>query len=171
MRALRESISGSIFYNHRVRYAWHGRNKNAPPSKIHHPLHWLSEFPIWCEIVWDRCGTSTPTGRFGQGHELIYQIDKPPIIKKSYGFTDVWRIPPSSGDGHVCDFPVELVERCLLVGAAGDTVIDPFMGSGTTGVACAGLGMDFIGVEIDQSYFEIACERIYQSQKQQRLFD
>jgi DNA modification methylase len=50
------------------------------------------------------------------------------------------------------------------------TILDPFMGSGTTGVACMNLGREFIGIEIEPKYFEIACERIAQAQKQQRLF-
>ena len=166
-------VTNSTFYNHRIRYAWHGRNKNAPASKIYHPLHWLSDFPIWCEIIWDRCGASTPTGRFGQGHELIYQIGKPVQgkIRKSYGLTDVWRIPPAQTDGHVCAFPVALVERCLIVSDFGDSVIDPFMGSGTTGVACANLGRKFIGIEIEEKYFDIAVERIEAAQAQGRLFE
>lgn len=49
-------------------------------------------------------------------------------------------------------------------------VFDPFMGSGTTGVASAALGLPFIGVEIEPHYFEIACERIYAAQRQERLF-
>lgn len=172
IRLMRDKVQHSIFYNHRIRYAWHGRNKDAPDCKIFHPLHWLSEFPIWCEIVWDRASASTPTGRFGQGHELIYQIGKPgqDKIRKSYGMTDVWRIRPAASDGHVCAFPVELVERCLVVSDVGDSVIDPFMGSGTTGVACAKLGRRFIGIEIERKYFDIACERIEAAQAQGRLF-
>ena len=50
------------------------------------------------------------------------------------------------------------------------TIIDPFMGSGTTGVACVNLGRKFIGIEIEPKYFDIACERISQAQKQGRLF-
>ena len=49
-------------------------------------------------------------------------------------------------------------------------ILDPFMGSGTTGVACMNLGRKFIGIEIEPKYYDIACERIEQSQKQQRLF-
>lgn len=167
-----EIVEHSIFYNHRIRYAWHSRNKAAPKCKVNHPMHWLSDFPIWCEIVWDRCGTSTPTGRFGQGHELIYQIGKPKAdkIRKSYGYTDVWRIPPAESEGHVCAFPVQLAERCLVVGNEGDTVLDPFMGSGTVGLACANLGMNFVGIEIEPSYFDLACERINQTHAQGRLF-
>ena len=50
-------------------------------------------------------------------------------------------------------------------------VLDPFMGSGTTGVACANLGRKFIGIEIEPKYFDIACERITDAYKQPRLFD
>ena len=50
------------------------------------------------------------------------------------------------------------------------TILDPFMGSGTTGVACANLGRAFIGIERERKYFDIACERIAAAQAQQRLF-
>ena len=50
------------------------------------------------------------------------------------------------------------------------TVADPFMGSGTTGVACAQLGRKFIGIEIERKYFDIACERIDNAYRQQRMF-
>jgi len=51
------------------------------------------------------------------------------------------------------------------------TILDPFMGSGTTGVACANLGRKFIGIEINEKYFDIACERIEAAQAQGRLFE
>lgn len=52
----------------------------------------------------------------------------------------------------------------------GETVLDPFMGSGTTGVACVKLGRRFIGIEIEPRYFEIACRRIEEAQRQADLF-
>lgn len=52
----------------------------------------------------------------------------------------------------------------------GDVICDPFMGSGTTGAACATLGRDFIGIEIKPEFFDLACRRIEQAQKQKRLF-
>lgn len=52
----------------------------------------------------------------------------------------------------------------------GDLVLDPFMGSGTTGVVCAGLGRSFIGIEREATYFDIACRRIEEAYKQPRLF-
>ena len=59
-----------------------------------------------------------------------------------------------------------LVNRVTLLG---ETVLDPFMGSGTTGVACANLGRKFIGIEIEPKYFDIACKRIEEAQRQQRF--
>jgi DNA modification methylase len=51
----------------------------------------------------------------------------------------------------------------------GETILDPFMGSGTTGVACANLGRRFIGIEIEEKYFDIACRRIRDAYAQPRL--
>lgn len=61
-----------------------------------------------------------------------------------------------------------LVETSTVVG---DLVLDPFMGSGTTGVACVNLGRAFIGIEREPSYFDIACRRIEEAYRQPRLFD
>ena len=61
-----------------------------------------------------------------------------------------------------------LIQKITLIG---DLVFDPFMGSGTTGVACANLGRKFIGIEIEPKYFDIACERIRVAYMQPRLFD
>ena len=63
-----------------------------------------------------------------------------------------------------------LGQLCEVIPDAG-TILDPFMGSGTTGVACANLGRKFIGIEIEPKYFDIACERIEAAYAQGRLFD
>lgn len=52
----------------------------------------------------------------------------------------------------------------------GDTILDPFMGSGTTGVACAKMGRSFIGIEKDPRYFDAACERITKAGLQSDMF-
>ena len=57
-----------------------------------------------------------------------------------------------------------------MFSAAGEIVCDPFMGSGTTGVACSNLSRAFIGIEIEPKYFDIACARISAAYAQQRLF-
>jgi site-specific DNA-methyltransferase (adenine-specific)/modification methylase len=69
---------------------------------------------------------------------------------------------------HPSQKPVEVMEWCLP--PDGDLILDPFMGSGTTGVACANLGRKFIGIEIERKYFDIACERIEAAYTQGRLF-
>jgi DNA modification methylase len=75
-------------------------------------------------------------------------------------------------NGHPCPKPSGqmrwLVDRASVVG---ETVFDPFMGSGTTGVACVELGRKFIGCEIEPTYFEIALRRIEAALKQPRLFE
>lgn len=72
---------------------------------------------------------------------------------------------------HPTTKPRRLMEELVsLFSDAGDTILDPFMGSGTTGMACAALGRKFVGVELDSTYFEIACERVKAAHAQQRLF-
>jgi DNA modification methylase len=67
--------------------------------------------------------------------------------------------------------PLRLMDRIILATTdEGDTVIDPFMGTGTTGVACAELGRNFIGIEIDEDYFKIAEKRIKTAYAQQVMF-
>jgi len=53
--------------------------------------------------------------------------------------------------------------------ASGNLVLDPFMGSGSTGVACVEMGRKFIGIEINEKYFDIACERIRIATSQGKL--
>lgn len=63
------------------------------------------------------------------------------------------------------------MQWCLGFLPDAETILDPFMGSGTTGVACANLGRRFIGIEIEPRYFDIACRRIADAYKQPRLFE
>lgn len=72
---------------------------------------------------------------------------------------------------HPSQKPIEVMEWCVRhLPAGSDAVLDPFMGSGTTGVACVNLGRSFIGIEREPSYFDIACRRIEEAYKQPRLF-
>ena len=64
------------------------------------------------------------------------------------------------GKEHPTQKPIQLMQWCLGFLPDAETILDPFMGSGTTGVACVKLGRKFIGIEIDEGYFDIACERI-----------
>ena len=71
---------------------------------------------------------------------------------------------------HPTTKPLELMRWCIDWVGSPQTVLDPFMGSGTTGVACMNLGRKFIGIEIEPKYFDIACERIENAQRQQGMF-
>jgi site-specific DNA-methyltransferase (adenine-specific) len=71
---------------------------------------------------------------------------------------------------HPTQKPVGIMTKCLEMFPKAETILDPFMGSGTTGVACMNLGRSFIGIEIEPKYFDIACERIENAQRQQRMF-
>jgi len=71
---------------------------------------------------------------------------------------------------HPTQKPVNLIEWCLSFAPNALTVCDPYMGSGTTGVACAQMGKAFTGIERERKYFDAACERITRAQAQERLF-
>lgn len=65
---------------------------------------------------------------------------------------------------HPAEKPIELLERFIRVSSSpGDIILDPFMGSGTTGVACVNTGRNFIGMELDEQYFNVAQDRINQA--------
>lgn len=71
---------------------------------------------------------------------------------------------------HPTQKPVALMEWCLGFVPDADTILDPFMGSGTTLVACAKLGRKGIGIELDPDYFDIACRRVEEAYRQPDLF-
>ena len=84
---------------------------------------------------------------------------------------NIWHVPPipSQNRYHTCQKPVELLSRLIRVSSReGATVLDPFMGSGSTGVACVQEGRNFIGIELDEKYVQIARERI-EAEEQKRL--
>jgi len=61
---------------------------------------------------------------------------------------------------HPCQMPLKVMENIITILPEDKIIVDPFMGSGTTGVACANLNRNFIGIELDEAYFEIAEKRI-----------
>lgn len=73
--------------------------------------------------------------------------------------------------GHPTEKPVHLMAEYVSNSSMrGETVLDPFMGSGTTGVACVQLGRKFVGIELDERYFDLACERIEQARRHPQMF-
>jgi len=82
--------------------------------------------------------------------------------------TDVVYAPRTGNSDHPTEKPVYLMEQ--VVGWTHGLVLDPFMGAGATAVACANLGREFVGIELDRGYFETAVERVRAVYSQGRLF-
>jgi len=122
-------------------------------------------------LVWDK-GTATPNRWYMKNLEFIgfFYKGKAKLINEC-GSKQLLKIPNILNSPHPTEKPVELMAH--LIGNStkqGETVIDPFMGVGSTGVACVKLKRKFIGIEIDEGYFNIACERIEQASRQKDLF-
>lgn len=119
---------------------WGGNNFSLPPSESF--------------LVWDKQQT---VNNFADA-ELAY-CNKVGLTAKIFHYS-IHQHNQIKKD-HPTQKPVSLMEWCIrLCTKEGDTVLDPFMGSGTTGVACVNLGRSFIGYEIDPKYFAIAERRI-----------
>ena len=77
---------------------------------------------------------------------------------------------PQMEGSHFAVFPEKLITPCILAGSRkGGQVLDPFCGSGTTGVVCAKWGRDFTGIELNPEYVEMATKRIKKASQQMRL--
>lgn len=114
-------------------------------------------------------------GRKLGGNEIAYGFGEPipsrPGQRVIPGMSPKAQPGRRENVGHPCPRAVTHMEWLVRWWSEPEEIVlDPFMGSGTTGVACMNLGRKFIGVEIDPKYFDIACSRIEQAQKQQRLF-
>ena len=127
--------------------------------------------PHW--LVWDkRCGT----GRDDNADcELAWTNLKGPARMHH----QLWRGICRQGEenvsrkvfrSHPTQKPIALMRWCIDQAGGPESILDPYMGSGTTGIAAVTMGKQFFGVEIDDGYFQVACERIEEAQKQQRLF-
>jgi DNA modification methylase len=130
--------------------------------------HYAQRLPVGATLVWVKKHPGL-FGSFLSDCEIGWK-------KGGHGvFAHYEQFPPPSrmaeNDGtvaHPTQKPIGLMSWCVELTAG--TVLDPFMGSGTTGVACANLGRRFIGIEIEQRYFDIACRRIEEAQRQPDMF-
>lgn len=121
-------------------------------------------------IVWDKGYPGLGSG-FRAQHELVLLASNGAPVWHSYEHGNVIKDMRVTQGEHPHEKPQRLmqalVETCSPVGGI---VVDTFMGSGSTGVACAGLSRKFIGIEVEPSYFDIACRRIEDAQRQSRMF-
>ena len=120
-----------------------------------------------CWLVWDKENAGTD---FADA-ELAWTNLPKAVRLKRWMWNGMLRAGGESRGDHPTQKPVNVMEWALtLLPEPRQTILDPFMGSGTTGVACVNLGRKFIGIEIERKYFDIACVRIDQEYRQLRLF-
>lgn len=105
--------------------------------------------------------------------EEYESLRRPFQITAQDQYADVWRFNTSSSEGtfHPAQKPLSLmIHMVRAVTREGDTVLDPFSGSGTTGIACLKLKRNFKGFERDPKYYAIALERLEREAGQEKLF-
>lgn len=107
------------------------------------------------EMAWSSQHKAARIFQYGRGNEKGFA----PKSKEKQEFLSA----------HPTQKPVEVMSWCLGFLPDAETILDPFMGSGTTGVACVQLGRKFIGIELEPKYFDISCRRISDELKRPRL--
>lgn len=122
---------------------------------------------------WEKTNPSPMNGdrMWLSGFEACVFARRKGAVFNEFCKTAIWHGPTQSETEHPTEKPLWLFMKLANASSKqGQTILDPFMGSGTTGAACVNLGRKFIGIEIEPKYFEIACRRIEDAQRQQRMF-
>ena len=129
---------------------WGGNYYNFPPAR--------------CFLSWDKC---QPAEWYSTAH---FELAWTNLNRNAQRFFMSQVVAHTGMDKeHPTQKPVALMQWCLGFLPEARTILDPFMGSGTTGVACVQLGRKFIGIELDSGYFDIARRRISDELKRPRL--
>jgi len=147
----------------------------------------LKKLGLWIinDIIWFKPNAPPllQKNRFVPSTELIwlaskskkYYFDYEMALKINGGkqMRNLWEIPAERHKtSHPTEKPERLLERIILIGSReNDTILDPFMGSGTTGVVAKRLNRNFIGIEIDENYYEIAKKRINSTSTELKLIE
>lgn len=132
---------------------WGGNYFDLPPSR--------------CWLVWDK---QNGANCFADCELAWTNLDKP-VRLKSHLWDGFRRKNAETRYCHPTQKPLDLMKWCIQqLPPECTTIIDPFMGSGTTGVACAQMGKQFIGIEQDPEYFWLSCKRIRQAYQQPDMF-
>lgn len=143
---------GAIFYQH----------KNRVQNGVLRTPHDLNPDLLLRQIIiWDRGSGMNFSKAFATpSHEVIYVFAKPKFrFRKGHGLKDVLKILPDRGNPHPAPFPVEL-PRSIIAATTAKTILDPFSGSGSTGVAALLEGRRFVGIEQSAAYCRMAEERL-----------
>jgi site-specific DNA-methyltransferase (adenine-specific) len=127
--------------------------------------HYAARLPVGTTLVWIKRNDEA-YGTFLSDAEIGFQKGGCGV----YCFRDLSMKAEERERKHPNQKPLPLMRWCISRFPDAQIIFDPFMGSGTTGVACVSLGRKFIGIEIEEKYFDIACRRIADAYKQPRLF-
>lgn len=143
---------GAIFYQHKHR---------VQQGVLRTPHDLNPGLPLRQIIVWDRGSGMNFNRNFATpSHEVIYVFAKPQFrFRKGHGLKDVIKVLPDRGNPHPAPFPVE-VPRVIIAATDAKTVLDPFCGSGSTGVAALKEGRKFVGIEQSADYCRMAEDRL-----------
>ena len=120
--------------------------------------------PSQCWLVWDK----KTNGNFADC-ELAWTNLNKPVRRLEWMWNGMLRQGGEERFGHPTQKPVQVMAWCIEQAGNPQTILDPFMGSGTTGVAAIQMGRKFIGIEREPKYFDIACKRIEQAAVQGSL--
>lgn len=157
LKSIPISDNGSIFYNHKTR---------IKDGKLIHPIEWLlkTNLVLKQELVWLQRSQNFDPCRFFPMTERIYWLSKSAETKiKNNRFKDYFNWNPVGiNDRHGREFPIDYPKTIMTV--AKGIVLDPFLGSGTTLVACKELKRNGIGIEISPKYCETAKKRLQNTQ-------
>lgn len=135
-----------------VQIIWGGNYFDLPPAR-----GWL---------VWNK-----PERNFTLAEAELAWTNRDNVVRVFDGNrSDVGRVHPTQKPLALMEWCIKHADKEIWKTRIAQTILDPFMGSGTTGVACAQLGRKFVGIEIEPKYFDIACERIDNAYRQQKLF-
>lgn len=144
---------GAIFYNHKWR---------VQGGLLQDRQDIVSGFPVRQIIIWRRKGGfNFNPGYFVPTYEVIYLIAKPKfkLLPKANGFGDVWEFTQEMKNEHPAPFPVAMIDR-IVSSTNAHTVLDPFMGSGTTALSAINHNRDYIGIDSSPEYCDMATKRI-----------
>ena len=123
--------------------------------------------PTSCWLIWDKLNGDTDFADC----EMAWTNLPKAVRRLRFLWNGCMRRERHIAREHPTQKPVDVMKWCIEhLPDTATTILDPFMGSGTTGVACVKLGRKFIGIEIDETYFEIACRRIRDAYRQPDMF-
>ena len=146
-------------------------NANRMPLKIHENiLIFYKKLPTYNPQFSTGKNHVRGNGGLSENYGKFIRLERG--TSQEYFPTDIIKFKKTSNTLHPTQKPVDLLEYLIKTYTnEGETVLDNTMGSGSTGVACVNTGRDFIGIELDKGYYDIACKRIEQAKEDKAIDD